>query len=180
MPRTTKIDGGGKRFPLNMRTTAAVRDRLTKAANDSGRSLAQEVEARLERSFDVEDTFETMMVLAYGQPLAGILAMMGEAMLVVGQTSRSNTDIMRNPTGWADTQYSYGQAEQAAQTILDAFRPTAVSAADSQAIQDLGRVVAQEFVNGAKGLPSSVHREKNARNIRLLGEIMGRENVDAR
>lgn len=42
----------GKRHPLNMRTTWAVRSRLEDAAIASGRSLAQEVEYRLERSFD--------------------------------------------------------------------------------------------------------------------------------
>ncbi len=42
-------------MPLNMRTTRETRERLEKAAADSGRSLVQEVEARLERSFLVED-----------------------------------------------------------------------------------------------------------------------------
>lgn len=42
---------GGKRHPLNMRTTAHLRGRLEAAAVRSGRSLAQEVEHRLEMSF---------------------------------------------------------------------------------------------------------------------------------
>ena len=41
----------GKRFPLNMRTTKKIRDELQAAAHASGRSLAQEVEHRLEQSF---------------------------------------------------------------------------------------------------------------------------------
>jgi hypothetical protein len=49
MPRTTRADG--KRHPLNMRTTLETRQRLETAAAANGRSLAQEVEARLERSF---------------------------------------------------------------------------------------------------------------------------------
>ncbi len=44
----------GKRFPLNMRTTKKIRDELQAAAHASGRSLAQEVENRLEQSFRVE------------------------------------------------------------------------------------------------------------------------------
>ncbi len=44
----------GKRFPLNMRTTKNIRDELQAAAHASGRSLAQEVEYRLEQSFQVE------------------------------------------------------------------------------------------------------------------------------
>jgi hypothetical protein len=54
MPKTTKGADGGKRYPLNMRTTKETRDRLEAAAIASGRSLAQEVEARLERSFHQE------------------------------------------------------------------------------------------------------------------------------
>jgi hypothetical protein len=42
---------GGKRFPLNMRTTEGVRKMLEESARVSGRSLAQEVEFRIERSY---------------------------------------------------------------------------------------------------------------------------------
>lgn len=42
----------GKRYPLNMRTTFDMRHNLEVAAAKSGRSLAQEAEYRLQRSFD--------------------------------------------------------------------------------------------------------------------------------
>ncbi len=42
-------------MPLNMRTTRKLRERLEKEAADSGRSLAQEVERRLEWSFSDHD-----------------------------------------------------------------------------------------------------------------------------
>jgi hypothetical protein len=45
-----------KRFPLSLRTTKELRQRLEKAATSSGRSLAQEIEIRLERSFHQEET----------------------------------------------------------------------------------------------------------------------------
>jgi hypothetical protein len=54
MPRTARATGDGKRYPLNMRTTRETRERLEAAAAATGRSLAQEVEARLERSFHQE------------------------------------------------------------------------------------------------------------------------------
>jgi len=41
----------GKRVPLNMRTTQDLRDKIEAAAKAAGRSIAQEVEIRLERSF---------------------------------------------------------------------------------------------------------------------------------
>jgi uncharacterized protein (DUF1778 family) len=56
MPVRGSKGGDGKRYPLNMRTTKEIRERLERAAAKSGRSLAQEVEYRLERSFDREAT----------------------------------------------------------------------------------------------------------------------------
>ena len=51
MPPKSKRVLPGKRYPLNMRTTKELRDKIEKAAMASGRSLVQEVEFRLERSF---------------------------------------------------------------------------------------------------------------------------------
>jgi hypothetical protein len=51
LPKTVSNEGAGKRHPLNMRTTEEVRRQLENAAALSGRSLAQEVEHRLEQSF---------------------------------------------------------------------------------------------------------------------------------
>ena len=50
MPRRT-IEGEGKKSPLNMKTTAVLRAKLEAACGESGRSLVQEVEYRLEQSF---------------------------------------------------------------------------------------------------------------------------------
>ncbi|MCJ2065184.1 hypothetical protein MKK63_21060 [Methylobacterium sp. J-088] len=44
-----------KRSPLNMRTTAKLRDALENEASKADRSLAQEVEHRLEKSFQEDD-----------------------------------------------------------------------------------------------------------------------------
>lgn len=41
----------GRRIPLSVRTTETLRADLDQAARASGRSLAQEIELRLERSF---------------------------------------------------------------------------------------------------------------------------------
>jgi len=55
MPPKSKRVLPGKRYPLNMRTTKELRDKIEKAAMASGRSLVQEVEFRLERSFGREE-----------------------------------------------------------------------------------------------------------------------------
>jgi predicted HicB family RNase H-like nuclease len=51
MPPKSKRVLPGKRYPLNMRTTKELRDKIEEAARASGRSLVQEVEFRLESSF---------------------------------------------------------------------------------------------------------------------------------
>lgn len=62
MPKQTdaRRAAGTKRFPLNMRTTKAVRERLERVAAKNGRSLVQEVEFRLEHSFR-DDRLETLL-----------------------------------------------------------------------------------------------------------------------
>jgi len=55
MPPKSKRVLPGKRYPLNMRTTKELRDKIEWAATVSGRSLVQEVESRLERLFQEEE-----------------------------------------------------------------------------------------------------------------------------
>lgn len=47
-------DGSGKAAAINFRTEAALRDRIEAAARKSGRSIAEEVEARLYASFEFD------------------------------------------------------------------------------------------------------------------------------
>jgi len=46
-----------KRKTLSTRITSGLRDRLDKSADESGRSLSQEIEFRLDRSFRDEDAY---------------------------------------------------------------------------------------------------------------------------
>ena len=52
----------GKRVPMSVRTTTALRARIDHAAIMSGRSLAQEVEFRLEMSFHDQDRSYAKMI----------------------------------------------------------------------------------------------------------------------
>ena len=61
MPRkSAPAKEGGKRYPLNMRTTKALREWLDRAAAGSGRSLAQEVESIVEWRFHYDKLFRDM------------------------------------------------------------------------------------------------------------------------
>lgn len=63
----------GKRYPLNMRTTKEVREKLEAAAFESGRSLVQEVEKRIEESFYVENALNLLFGEASSMDEAVIL-----------------------------------------------------------------------------------------------------------
>lgn len=76
--------GEGKKVPLNMRTTRKVRDRLEAAAIDTGRSLTQEVEYRLQRSFEDEDAiFESFS----GEHTYRLMKLLGAAVGVTENTT---------------------------------------------------------------------------------------------
>ncbi|TNC05518.1 hypothetical protein FF100_35535 [Methylobacterium terricola] len=55
MARRPNDKTGAPRFPIQARVTPELRDKLTAAADASGRSMAQEMEFRLERSLDGSD-----------------------------------------------------------------------------------------------------------------------------
>jgi hypothetical protein len=59
MPKV--IEGAEKRHPLNMRTTKAVRERLEASARANGGSLMKDVEARIERSFELDDVLAEIL-----------------------------------------------------------------------------------------------------------------------
>jgi hypothetical protein len=80
-----------KRYPLNMRTTKSLRQRLERAAKKSGRSLAQEVERRLERSLDIEQH----LVVTRGGHWSPLLVHKDELWLILGDDPRDFLDEER-------------------------------------------------------------------------------------
>jgi hypothetical protein len=78
MPRRAKSAPKGKRYPLNMRTTLELREKVEAAARESGRSLVQEVEYRLGHSFDpVEPVFDRRHIELF-RVIAGTIAFIEE------------------------------------------------------------------------------------------------------
>lgn len=85
-PKNTKRDLS-KRRPLNMRTTPAIRSRLDKESKLSGRSLAQEVEKRLEESFAKDDA---QFIMFGGEHNFELLKMLGSAISFAEKTTGKN------------------------------------------------------------------------------------------
>jgi hypothetical protein len=136
MPRTTKPAGGGKRHPLNMRTTRETRDRLEAAAAANGRSLAQEVEARLERSFAEEAGFG-------GPEMRNVAYLMASAFALNGQHSAAG-----KPNWIAEKEFYLAGVVGAANALLQA-RPDvtdqdAARTIEALKIRLLSRIASQE------------------------------------
>jgi hypothetical protein len=91
MPRTKKDASIAKRHPLSMRTTLDIKRRLERAAATNGRSIAQEVENRLERSFVYDEALtspeirDAVLRMAAAFSIAGSGSAMGKGLGGLGE-----------------------------------------------------------------------------------------------
>ncbi len=76
-PRAQAIEPGD-RPQLSFRVTADLMDKLAAARRQSGRSQAAECEHRLARSFDRQSLFKEVLLLRYGEQIAGLLSKAGD------------------------------------------------------------------------------------------------------
>jgi predicted component of type VI protein secretion system len=109
---------------LTFRARPELRDRLEAAARGDARSISEEIERRLERSFLEHHLMFDALELAYGTGLAGILLLVADAMRLAGASASSA--LTARPMGieqWCDNPYAFDQAAQAASAIIEAFRP---------------------------------------------------------
>jgi TraY domain-containing protein len=113
----------GERVGLSLRVTPDTKRRLDAAATEAGRSLSQEAEFRLERSFERQDLVADVLELAYGPRFAGILVLLAEISHVgrfAGFVSGKTFEASEN---WLNDPFAYDQAVTAANLILEGLRP---------------------------------------------------------
>jgi hypothetical protein len=124
--RPTKPPLSGERIPIGLRVTPEMKTQLDTAAKQNGRSLSQEVEIRLERSFDRQKLLPEVLTLTYREELSGLLMLLGVAMDEVGRlhinTTRRGDKVP--DIHWTDEPKAFDQAVQAAIMILKAARPS--------------------------------------------------------
>ncbi len=111
-------------YKLSVTIRERLRRQLEQSAEEEGRTLSQEVEYRIERSFERAELMWEMMELAYGREAAALLVVMARAMADAGRAS----GYRHSPTGnegasWLDDRFAYEQAQKAAATILEKFKP---------------------------------------------------------
>jgi hypothetical protein len=93
MPKRT-IRGDGKKQPLNMRTTAALRKKIEKAAGASGRSLVQEVEYRVEQTFHGDEALCEIALLK--RDLIGMLNVLAGRLEQLRQAQAKSESFWRD------------------------------------------------------------------------------------
>jgi hypothetical protein len=123
--KTTKKKGSiaGKRYPLNMRTTFEMRQRLEAAAKDSGRSLAQEAEFRIDRTFQTQRLLAEALELAFGSRLAGLLLVIGDAAKATASTAGFINTGRVDADAWLQSPLVYDEVAKAISKIVEVFRP---------------------------------------------------------
>ena len=110
----------GKRVALGLRTTAGLRRKIDKAARIEGRSISQEAELRLERSFDLDDA----RTRDFGDD-ATLKLMRALAMAKMMTEAITGNNALKDP-GTAEA------ARNAMVAILDAVLPTESRAAKDE------------------------------------------------
>jgi hypothetical protein len=106
---------------IGTRVTPDLKQRLEAAAEHNGHSQAQEIELRLQRSFDREEIFTEVLKHAYGRELAALLLEIGSVMDLTGRLAAF--DATRTLESWTSNTFAYKQAVQGAAHILRKRRP---------------------------------------------------------
>ena len=134
--------GEGKRHPLNMRTTKALRDRLEAASKESGRSLVQEVEFRVEQSFERTDF--GLEALGLGGPDNHTFV------TLVGLMFKKICEITGAQSVWTDPQ-AFVEAEAGIYEFFKAIRKRKPSLVKNVEAYDLKAGLGRGFGKGAGG-----------------------------
>ena len=100
--RSIERDGTPNRVALSLRVAPEIHARLIAAAQETGRSLTNEIEIRLSRTFERQSLAEEAMQLLFGEGLAGLLLIIGQAMRNAGfsrtrraweKSAKENADV---------------------------------------------------------------------------------------
>jgi TraY domain len=123
-PRKRAVQAGEK-VQIGVRISPALRGNLEKAAARSGRSLTQEAELRLERSFERQDILAEALTLAFDRHTAGLVMVLARAMEATGRVgSFISNESLKSHANWRNDPFAYQEATLAVDAIMKAFRPT--------------------------------------------------------
>ncbi len=115
--RPTTPGKAGQKSTLSIRATGELKDKINNAAKANGRSLSQEAELRLERSFDIEDRFGGPQVVGLIETIATVMKTAGE------HAGFIETRKLVYQGEWLFLPYAFDQATKAANAIMKHYKP---------------------------------------------------------
>ncbi len=127
-PRGEYVD---KRKTLSTRITSELRDRLDKSADESGRSLSQEIEFRLEQSFRDEKALYREFG---GRENYNIFRFLAQIPHFAGQMTKQH---------WREDRKTFRVVMKAIESILEAGIPKVGSDWSEEDLRDSGKEIAQ-------------------------------------
>jgi len=151
-----------RRHILSVRVRDETRAQLEKAAQRSERSISQEVEAQIERSFERQGLYADVLELRYGRNVAGLVMVLGETIhLALEVLSFSADGGDQRPVGerpfkeeWLLDQAGYAAVVSCVAAMLEEFRPAEQGTADGARglrAKDISRLVTAPLVQALKG-----------------------------
>lgn len=141
----------GKRYPLNIRTTQEIRRNLENAAEVSGRSLAQEVELRIEHAIRAEEILERTLDLTYGAETAAVLEIFGELIRAINLWGSNTPTNEYDRAAWLNNRFLFDEAVAAFNRILDCLRPEGDAVAPASLGGDkYSRAMGREYADGMR------------------------------
>jgi hypothetical protein len=167
---------------FTFRSRGDMHERLSNAAALNRHSISEEIEYRLERSFFQQETLIEALELHYGRDLAGLLQIMGDAMLVAGQEAGFRvTRTLKGAKNWRHSAFAFAQAKKSANIVLDELAPSGDPAPPPNVapIQTIGDELPPEFSdalqqpdNIARGVVAAIFEEA------ATGQTRSGSNVD--
>lgn len=170
-----------KRNNLTLRLRDETKAMLEESARKNQRSLSEEAEAGIEHSLRLQSNINEGLSLKYGPAAAGLLRLMGEAMMEAGfHAAHETTHRTERLRDWPLNPAAFEAAKQAAVAVLDSMAP-ATSAADTEQAGVWGRSMAKAVLSLLKDPTGTPLYEKDNREIvEMLGPIFERMTVNGR
>ena len=110
-----------RRNNVTIRFRDQTKQMLQESAAKNGRSLSEEIEARIERSSADDDYFRRMREELGGAEAYALLMIIGRVMHRVGPTAAMMDK--KDPRTWSSNPFAYDQVVKGVMTVLDAMRP---------------------------------------------------------
>lgn len=153
-----------RRHILSVRVRDETRVQLEKAALRSERSISQEVEAQIERSFERQGLYRDVLELRYGRSVAGLVMVLGETIHLALEAlsfSLPSENEADQPAGsrpfdeeWLRDPAGYAAVVSCVVAMLEEFRPAADGKSDAAQVlkaKDISKFVTTPLVQALRG-----------------------------